>query len=293
MSLSAPRNLFGVHSVSPYSRTDGSFYGMLRVLEGSSLAMSGQIVELMGGSSKFSWAAEEADIKADLSLKTHEYPDFLFTLFLGATPTANAGEALGSVTTLTNIKGTTIKATTGFASIGVKSGSEASLKFGKYVVIAADTTHVNVFFSSDADIARGTAGTYQSDALKVNASPLVCTQSMGTDIPNFGLTLTGDSGTIALVAGDSATFHVRPENSKSMNVVIGGQSNFFPEFGAIIMAQKRGNQELFEVDAYRCKGAGFPLGFDRAKFSTSDIKCSLLYDSAQDGVFAINAVSPL
>ena len=32
MSLSDPRIVFGVHSVSPYSRTDGTFYGELGVL---------------------------------------------------------------------------------------------------------------------------------------------------------------------------------------------------------------------------------------------------------------------
>ena len=34
MALTAPRNIFGVHSVSPYSRTDGLFYGIIKVLKG-------------------------------------------------------------------------------------------------------------------------------------------------------------------------------------------------------------------------------------------------------------------
>ena len=59
MSLPQPRHFFGVHSVSPYNRTTGMFYGILQVLGGSSLDLAGELVELRGGSSRYSWAAEE------------------------------------------------------------------------------------------------------------------------------------------------------------------------------------------------------------------------------------------
>lgn len=297
MSLSAPRGFFGVHSFTPYSRTDGTFYGELRVLKSSSLSLSGSLVGLSGGSSKYDWAVEEGEIKAELSLKFGEYPDFLFTLFLGKTPTAVSAEASGNCSTLTNKNGTSIlNSTTGIASVGVKSGSEADLKFGKYVVKYASATTVDVYFSSDADIGRGTNGTMQSDLLKITASPLtITTLGVTTAIPSFGLEFTGGSGTIGFTSGDTATFMVRPVGTQTtgMTVTIGGRADqYFPEFGAIVMAQKRGNQELIELDCYRCKAAGLPLNFEQNAWSNGDVKIQLMYDDAQDGLFSVRHVKP-
>lgn len=294
MSLSAPRSFFGVHSFTPYSRTDGTFYGTIKVLKGSSLSLSGEQVELTGGSSKYPWALEEGVITAEMSLKFGQFEDFLFELFLGKAPTALTTEASGNASTLTNYKGVSLKsATTGVTSVGVKSGNEADLKFGKYVVKAASATTVNVYYSSDADIARGTNGTYQDDALKVTATPLTITASSPVTIPNFGLELSGGSGTIALVVGDTATFEVRPVNAGGMTVRIGSASDTsFPEFGSIVMAQKRGNQELMELDCFRCKGAGMPLNFEQNAFAEAEVKVKVLYDNDKDGVFDVRFVKP-
>ena len=59
MALSAPRAFFGIHSITPYSRSDGTFYGTLKVLENSSLSLSGETIDLVGGSSKFPWGSED------------------------------------------------------------------------------------------------------------------------------------------------------------------------------------------------------------------------------------------
>jgi hypothetical protein len=95
-----------------------------------------------------------------------------------------------------------------------------------------------------------------------------------------------------MTAGDTATFTVRPENTGSSVVNVGGTGTLFPEFGALVMAQKRGNQELTEIDCYRCKGAGMPLNFDQNAFSEYDIKVKLMYDSVQDAVFGFRWVQP-
>lgn len=293
MSLSAPRVIFGVHSVTPYKRADGLPYGILKVLGGSSLSLAGELIGLNGGSSKYEWAVEDGRITAEMSLKVKEYPDFLFELFLGKAPTANSAEASGNASTLTNKKGSSVMVgTTGIASVGVKSGSEADLKFGKYVVKAVSSTTVDVYFSSDADINRGTDGEYQNDALKITASALTITTSSAVTIPNFGLELTGGSGTIGMTTNDTATFEVRPINDKSMTVTIGATTDEFPEFGAIVMAQKRGNQEMFEIDCLRCKGIGMPLGFEEVAYSEAEIKIKAFYDSTQNAVFKLRHVTP-
>lgn len=289
--LSAPRTFFGVHSFTPYNRSTGLFYNEMRVLDGSSLSMTGELVELVGGSSKFSWAAEDGAIKAELDLKFSEYPDFLFQLFLGKAVTNNSAETGGNVSTLTNKYGTSLMdASTGIASVSIVTASKTDLKFGKYVVQAASASTVDVFFSSDLDIARGTAGTYTTDTLKILAAASITT-SADTTITNFGLKLTGGSGTIGMTTGDTATFMVRPVNTGSTTVTIGGAAaQSFPEFGALIYSQLRSNGEMLEIDCFRCKAVGAPIDFQRNAWSKGDVKCSVLYDSTNDGVFALRHV---
>lgn len=292
--LPLPRGIFGVHSVTPYSLVDGTMYGILKVVKSASLNFSGTTIPLRGGSQKGPWAVEEGDINCGLSLKVGEYPDFLFTLFQGLTPTENAADALGNVSTLTNKLGTSVmSATTGIASSLVLTGSEADLKFGKYVVVAMSATTVNVYASTDVDFQRGAIQTFQDNTLKLVASAVTITATTASNITGFGFKLTGGSGTIAFVTGDTATFVVRPKNTASLSGVLGQSGATFPEFGAIVMAKKRGTGEMIEIDCYRCKGEGFPIGFDENKWSEADIKIQLMYDAAQNGYANIRTVTPI
>jgi hypothetical protein len=296
MALSDPRVFFGVHAFTPYSRTTGEFYGTTKVIKGSTLTMEGELQELMGGSSKFPWAVEDGAIKAEMSLKFSEYPDFLFTLFLGKAPTANAAETTGAIAVaLANVTGTSAKAaTTGIASVGVKAGSHADLKFGHYIVKVVSATTVDVYYGGDIDIARGTNGTMVNDLLKVTAAALtITTGGVATAIPNFGLELIGGSGAIAMTIGDTASFQVRPPNTASTTVRVGSSADqSFPEFGAIVHAQKRGNSEIVELDVFRCKAAGMPLGFEANAWSESEVKIKVFYDSTKDGVFDFTHIKP-
>lgn len=293
MALPAPRLIFGVHSMTPYNRTTGEFYGILKVLGGSSVSLSGETVDLMGGSSKYAWGSEDGPIESEMSLKPKEYPNFLFELFLGKAPTQNSAETTGNVSTITDKYGTTVVGSVGIASVSALSGSEANLKNGKYVVKAASATTVDVYYSSDLDLARGTNGTYQDGTLKITASPLTITAASDTNVTDFGFKFTGGAGPIAMTTGETATFHVRPVNSGSMEVRIGSSSDsIFPEFGSIVAAQKRGNQEMVTIELFRCKGIGLPLGFEENAWSEAEIKAKLLYDSAEDAVFRFLHVQP-
>jgi hypothetical protein len=292
--LSLPRGIFGVHSVTPYSRVDGTPYGTLKVVQSAALNFSGQTVALRGGSNKGPWHTEEGDINAGLSLKVGEFPDFLFTLFQGLTPTENGADATGAVSALTNKKGTSVmNATTGIASALAIAGSEGDLKFTKYLVVVKTPTTVNVYGMSDADFQRGTAGVFALDDLSLVASNVTITASAASNITGFGFKLTGGSGTIGMTAGDTATFEVRPKNTANMSGVLGQSGAVFPEFGCILMAKKRGSGEMFEIDAYRCKGEGFPINLDENKFAIADIKVQLMYDAQLDGYAKIRAVTPV
>lgn len=293
MSLSAPRIVFGIHSISPYSRADHLPYGILKVIGSASLSLQAAVEQLYGGSSRFAWAAESKTIATEMTCKVKAYPGFLFQLWLGATVTDNAAEASASASTLTNFKGSSVKsATTGIASVSVLAGSEADVKFGKFVLKATDATHVDVYLASDLDIDRGTDGVYQSDLLKITASPLAIATTTDVNIPSFGLKLTGGSGTIALVAGDTATFSSRPINSGSSDIAVGKDPTSIPAFGSILLAQKRATAEMFEIEAYNCIGSGLPIPMDEFAFSVTELKVTCLYDSVQNRVFDIRTVVP-
>lgn len=291
MALSDIRSVFGIHSVTPYSRVDGTPYGILKVLKDSTISLAGDLIELLGGANKYPWQIESGKIVADMSLKFHEYPDFVYTLFFGVTPSANTAESNGNISTLTNFKGTSVmQATTGIASISLTSGHKADLKFGRYVLVAASSTTVDVYCYSDVDFGRGTAVNYLTDALKVLSAQTVVSGS-ATSLTGLGLDINGGSGTIGMTTGDTATFDVRPVNTGNSSVNVGSPTNVIPEFGALIIAQKQGQGALFEIDAYRVKASGVPFGFAEKAFSEIDVKAKLLYDSAKDGVYKMTAIS--
>lgn len=292
MSLSTPRQIFGVHSFTPYSRTTGEPYGYARVLKDSSLSLSGEQIENTGGSNKFPWGIEDGKITSELSIKMSEYPNFVFELFLGKAVTAASAETSGNVSTLTNKYGTsTVNATTGIASVAViPTTGAANLKFGKYLVKVASATTVNIYLLSDVDVVRGTDVEYVDDTLKIISAAQTITSGADTDIASLGLRFAGGSGAIGMTTGDTATFEVRPINSKNITATIGASTDVAPEFGAIVISQKLGSDQLFEVDAFRCKASGLPIGFAEKAWSELEAKAKLLYDSAKNGVFSIRHV---
>lgn len=295
MSLSAPRIIFGVHSLTPYSRANRMPFGILKVIGSASLGLSSSTEELFGGAQRFSWAAETKTISAEMSAKVMAYPGFLFTQFLGASSTDNAGESTGSVGSITNVKGSSVmSATTGVASIALTTAKNGDVKFGNFLLIATDATHVDVYAYSDVDFPRGAdPAAYVNDALKVTTAPLTIPSGTTVDIPNLGLTLTGGSGSIALVTGDVAWFKSRPENSTSSDIVVGNAATAFSAFGAMILAQKRVTAEMCEIDAFNCVASGFPMPMTSFAYSETEVKVKMIYDSAQDGVFKIRTVAPL
>lgn len=292
MARSAPRSIFGVHGVTPYSRTTGLPYGELRVMKGSSISLTGEQVDLMGGSSKYPWASEEGSITAEMTLNVGELPNFMFELFLGNAPTDNSAEASGNISTPVDKNGSTIvDAANGIDSVSLLSGSAANLKFGKYVIEAATASTFDVYFLSGIDLGRGVDGEFQNDTMKITSAPLAFSTG-SVSIASFGLTF-NSVGTPAFTVGDTAEFEVRPVNSKSTTVRIGGiVQQSFPEFGALVYSQKRGNEEMIEFDLFRCKGAGMPVPFEMGQFAAFEVKVKCLYDESKDGLFDMRHVSP-
>ena len=135
---------------------------------------------------------------------------------------------------------------------------------------------------------RGTDGSYLSDDLKI-ASALSVASGDAVEA-TFGLTFS-KVGTPAFTTGDTAEFYIRPINSSSMDVTIGATANqTFPNFGAVLYAQKKGDGQMLEIDAFNCKAVGMPINLQRNAFSAAEVTVKMLYDSAKDGVFKVRFV---
>jgi len=299
MAQAAPRLLYGIDTIVPYRRSDGLPYGSLRVLGGFTGGIAGDLNMLHGGSAKWPWAVEGGKLTGELSMTVKEFHNMNWELFMGKAPTDTAAESAGSVTTLTDKKGTVVDGTTGVASVGLKSGSSADLKFAQYVVKTVSSTTVDVFIRSTIDRGRGTDLTIVDDDLKITASALTVPGTSGVvEIPNTGLELIGGSGTVDLVAlgaaGDTATFSSRPPNSKSMDVTIGSTTDTFPAFGCLAYGKQlsEAGGEMVELDFFNVRGIGWPITLAEDAWAEAEIKMQAFYDATLDAVYSVRHVSP-
>jgi hypothetical protein len=289
MSLSAPKTVYGVHSLTLYNQTTFEPYGIMKVLGNLSFAFNGQFKDLMGGSSRFAWDSEAGVLDATLTGRIKQIENFAFERFLGAAVTANTAEASGSVGTLTNKKGTSVmNAATGIDSVAAISGSTADLKTGLYVVKVATSSTVDVYCMTDVDFSKGTPKEFNGDDLKIVASAVtITTAGVETNITGFGFKFIGGSGTIGMTVGDTAYFYVRKVNAGSDIITIGQSTQQFSEFGAIITAQQKSNGDLFEVELPRVKGIGLPITMSEQAWLETDVTMKALYDSATNRVATI------
>lgn len=292
MSLSNPRILYGIHSISPYNRSTGLPYGILKVIGSANIALSSELNQLFAGSNKYAWAAESKTVATDLTAKVKAYPGFLFELFLGATVTDSGADTAGAISTAANKNGSTAISATGLASVTIKAAQKANLKFGKYVIKVLSATTIGVYLLSDIDITRGTDVSYSDDLLKLSVSPITVVAATGTDVDELGLTFTGGAGPIAMTTGDTATFEIKPPSSSSSEIVVGKSTDQFPAFGALLLAQKRSTGEMFEIDAHNCVGGGLPISLEELAYSEPELKMTCLYDSSLDRVFTIRHIQP-
>lgn len=293
MALKAPRTLYGIESVTMYHRDSGLPYGTVRVLGGSSIAMTGELVQLTGGSNPFPWEAQDGNMAAEMSFKPKEIPDWFFKIFLGKTPTEVLGDP-GNVTALTNVLNSSAQdAVTGVASVAVTTGSEADIKFGKYVVKVVTPTTVDVYGLTGVDFHRGTNKVFEDDLLKITATPLtITTLGVATVVSGYGVELIGGSGAIAMTAGDTAEFEANPPSSEQMDVLIGETGACIPEFGAFVTAQKKGDGSMWLFDCYKVKAQGFPLSMEEKAYSEAEVTAVLQYCSAKNAVLRARHLKP-
>jgi len=293
MALKGPKYLFGIHSLTPYHQATGLPYGIMRVIGGSTLSVTGELIKLTGGSSKYSWASEDGNSTAELSIKPKEIPNWIFKLMLGKLPSETLDDP-GATTALTNKNGTSVvDAADGIASVGVKAGSEDDLKFSKYVVVAVSPTTVDVYGLTNVDFKAGTDKVFEDDLLKITESPLSITKDTAVEIPGFGVELTGGSAvTMTMTADDTAVFDIEPPSLDKIVVDIGGIGDCIPEFGAYITAQRQADGTMWTFDCFRVKALGFPFGMKEKAFNEAEITADVLYDNDEDKLFQAKRLTP-
>ncbi len=266
-------SIFGVHSITPYSLSDGKPLSVepFKVAGSFSVSLSQEIIELNGGSSFDAWDTELGARTFEGSMLLREFPSALIEIATGTKPTETAAEAGGSVTTLRNVLNASVfDATTGIASVGVKSGSEVDVPYGSYVIEAVSATTVDIYAQSDIDFAQGTDKSFKTGQ-KINSSPLTITTAGTTDIPDFGIELTGGSGTIGMTIGDTAVFESKPINSGSKIVNIGSPLARPKNIGLMAYTQRKSDGIMYKLNVYNALVAGLPLTLSEKAFSEAEL----------------------
>ena len=99
----------------------------------------------------------------------------------------------------------------------------------------------------------------------------------------------GAAGTIGMTAGDTASFELTKPHGGKSTIEIGKSAAVFPEHGEYMVAEKRSTEEIFEVDAHKAVGSGFPLPLAEKAFAIQEMTVKLLYDSEKNKVATITA----
>jgi len=293
MSFGYNRINYGIHSICPFRISDGLPYGILKVLGGGTMTMQSEFEELFGGSNKFAWAVEAKTISSEWTATVKSMPDFMFELFLGASVATTAASATGTVDGLANVlNATAFDAVVGVATATVKTGSEADLKDGVYIIKAVSATTVDVYGLTDIEFKKlGAVNdlTYLDEALKITASPLTIVLATAVEIVGLGVELTGGSGAIAMVTGDTARFHVNSAHNGVSEITFGAAASIFPEHKQLCLGQKRANGDVFELELDKVVGGGMPIPFEEQTFAIPELAMKLIQDSSTDRVGTIRA----
>lgn len=230
---------FGIHQAVFKDLEDPQYWAVAKILGSAEPDLAQELIPLEGGSSMVPWAAAPGRASGELAITIREYNKELLK-FLAPWSSANSetedadGEAAGSITSLTNTKGTSVQsATTGIASVAVQTAS--SLVAGKYKVVAVSATTVDIYSDNDGQ------NSYVDSACKINSSPLTIATG---DPTNFaGITLTGGSGTIGMTIGDIAEFEVNPISNYLLTYKLGASGACSREFSLTLVSECAGGKQ--------------------------------------------------
>lgn len=284
------RYSFGIHSIGAVNRSTGLPYGMIATVGDCSVNIEASSVDLRGGSILGARATEQTEIDYNVGYNVRSWPDWLFTVNFGATVSTTAASAsTGTVSALVNYLNTSVfDASTGVATATLKSGEAANMKFNHYIVVAASTTTVDVYTTSNFDFTRGTDLFFDDNTLKITTSALTIATSSAVEIPGTGIELTGGSGTIGMTAGDVAVFEVAPPHNGISDIQMGALGSLPPEHELWLFGKKRASGECMSIRCFKAQcvsGGSIPMSM--SDFAATDFTIKLLYDDTYQRYFDI------
>lgn len=283
MAETAPWTSYGIHDIRLYDRSTGLSLGHWRVLGDVNNEFNAEYEKLMGGSQVFPWDSAVKEFSSSVKATVKEYNADATALLLGGSLTEYPEDAAGDVIGEANVQGTScLNATTGVvgATVVATTGA-ADLKEGYFVVKAVSATTVDVYYYNSATFARGTNASFQDDDGKITATPLTIETDTAVAVPNFGLELTGGSGTIALVTNDTFRGFVQQPHGGAYSIKFGEEITEFPDVGVVIASTYEGG-DLTELILYKCKVAGTSIPFLEKGYSVFDVNIEPSYDADQD-----------
>lgn len=279
MVLNLPRTQAGLHSATFINKTSGIPYGILKVLASYTPALTRESSDLFGGSNPNAIDSIDGNIDNSLTIVVKEFKNFLYELAGYTVEKDVTGETNGATANFTDSIGTSIvDATTGIASVAIDTANEASVKDGRYYVIAVSATTVDIYLTTDIQADRGTDISFLTDDLKIKAAQTIPGTSGTLDINDLGLTFTGGSGTVAMTTGDVAYFDVRSKN-EGRNIYTLGNNPTPIEFELWLYSQRKSNQEFFADHYPRVKFNTVPTSMTTNEWVESEIACKVMYDS--------------
>lgn len=264
--------MFGIHGVTVCDYFSGLPVAELDVIGDLSIPVTAEVESLYGGSHIWPVAGEATSITAEGSLELKEFPEDIAEFLAAGVGAKVAAESAGSVTVLTEYKGTGLKsATTGIASVGLETGETANLKAGLYMLSVTAATTVDCFACASVDLKKGTDLALQSDDMKINAAALTITTGAATAIPSLGVELTGGSGIIGMTVGDTAYFEIYPPHSGVETITLGATGAEFKRVALVLTAQKQTTGEIGYIHCPNALALGLPFGFTEKGWASGSV----------------------
>jgi len=266
------RTSFGVASMVAINKTTGVPYGIIKIIQNAEATMDRESVDLFGGANPNPWEVEYGNVSSEISVTLAEFRPFLYRL-AGYDITSTVGTpSNGSVSSVTNLVGTTASGIT-----VALSTSLTDLKRGRYIIKATTgvANTVNVYATTDNDFRNGTALSFVDENLKISTAAIALSTAFAA-IPKTSIKAKRSTG--SLTANDAGYFDVNTANEGVMKYSYG--ENPTPiEFELMLVSQKKGNKDYF-IDHYpRARFSSVPGSMNAKEWTNASITIKTLYDS--------------
>ena len=267
------KTIYGIHSMVLLDYLTHAPVSYLKAIGGANLELSGESVQLEGGSALYPLDSEIVKISSKTSFTAREYPLSAMEQMLGGSKTIYPASPLGQVVDKMNLTG----ASGDNLVISLNDASE-DLKGGEYAFIFTDVDKGKLYAMSDIG-----GGSFE-DPENLDITGEIILSDTEFDVTGYGIAL-ASQGIPNFVSGDSCKFRIIEPDKTGEKLKVGALSSTFKEFGALVYAQKRGTNQIVYIELFRVKVYGMPISFEEKKFSEWQVDMELLYDDKRDGVF--------